>query len=90
MRTAINSRDSIEFRQLARALKGWAINLGLRRLHARAAQAEGLAVTLTETENIRHVDALDAALEEARMELAEVFERPITYGPVSHLTIKQP
>jgi len=90
MRAAINSRDSIEFRQLAHALKGSAINLGLRRLHARAAQAEGLAVTLTETENIRHVDALDAALEEARMELAEVFERPITYGPASHLTIKQP
>lgn len=90
MKASIRSGDSVELRQLAHALKGSAINLGLRRLHTRAAHVEGLAATLTATECSRHVNALAATLEEARVELADAFERPVTYEPVSPLTLKQP
>jgi HPt (histidine-containing phosphotransfer) domain-containing protein len=90
MKASIRSGDSVELRQLAHALKGSAINLGLRRLHARAAHVERLAAILTATECSRQVDALASTLEEARMELADAFERPVTYVPVSPLTLKQP
>jgi two-component system sensor histidine kinase RpfC len=90
MKASIRSGDSVELRQLAHALKGSAINLGLRRLHARATHVERLAATLTATECSRQVDALASTLEEARMELADAFERPVTYVPVSPLTLKQP
>ena len=90
MRAAIESEDSAEFRQLAHALKGSAINLGLRRLYAMAAHIEGAVSTRTATEGIRHIDALETSLKEASVELSDAFARPVTYEPIDTLTLKQP
>lgn len=70
MSEAVNTADVVRFRELAHALKGSAINLGFRQLFELAQKTERLGDKQFAGEGGFHIQALTAALEQAKAAFA--------------------
>ncbi|MCP3866643.1 MAG: response regulator [Gammaproteobacteria bacterium] len=90
MKGALKAGNIAELKNYAHALKGSAINLGLRRLYAQTCQIEELSEVSLTTDGAACIRSICITLDKARADLANAFDQVGLDMPNDYGGIKQP